>query len=292
MRIGIPRALMFYRYQYLWLPFFESLGLEPLVSPETNAEILRLGLKTSEEEFCLPVKVFFGHVSWLSRKVDTIFVPRMISLERRTTTCPKLIALPDLLRYLPIDLPPLLSPRVSANLGGMKGALYRVGFRLSSHPLRVWRAYHAGASSFRASNNRHPTSGSGLRIGIVGHPYNLYDRYMTQSLLDRLAREHTLLFPGDGNENGSRSPATHLLYWIYERELYQSFHSFLSKQVDGIINVVSFGCGPDSLVSELMLRDSKTHSVPYLQLVLDEHTTEEALQTRVEAFVEMMKRRR
>lgn len=291
-RVGIPRALLFYKYHSLWASFFKSLGLKPVFSPKTNKEVVRLGLKISSEEFCLPVKVFFGHVLWLADKVDQIFVPRMISLKRGTTTCPKLIALPDLLRYSPIELPPLLCPRISANLGGMKGAMYRMGLRFSRNPLKVWKAYRLGTSELNGKNGSFSNSVSGLRIGIVGHPYNLYDEYLTHSLLKELSKEHKLLLPEMRNGRDSRNRASHILYWIYERELYETFHSFLTQKVDGIINVVSFGCGPDSLVAELILRDCKIYRIPYLQLVIDEHTSRVALHTRVEAFTEMVKRRR
>ena len=60
-----------------------------------------------------------------------------------------------------------------------------------------------------------------------------------------------------------------------------------------MILVFAFGCGPDSLVRELIEQDLiKPGRIPTLSLVLDEHTAEVGLLTRLEAFVDMLQRRK
>jgi predicted nucleotide-binding protein (sugar kinase/HSP70/actin superfamily) len=78
---------------------------------------------------------------------------------------------------------------------------------------------------------------------------------------------------------------------VYERELYNAFRYMVDK-VDGVCVLVSMGCGPDSLVAEFMREEAKQKGVPFLQLVLDEHTGTAGLVTRVEAFVELAERRK
>lgn len=83
------------------------------------------------------------------------------------------------------------------------------------------------------------------------------------------------------------------IYWSYERELYNGFHYFMDNNlVDGVINIVAFACGPDSLVSELMMREAKERGFPFMQLVVDEHTAEAGFITRVEAFVDLVSKRK
>ena len=54
--------------------------------------------------------------------------------------------------------------------------------------------------------------------------------------------------------------------------------------------VVSFGCGPDSLICELIERFYKRQQqIPVLLLTLDEHTGEAGIITRLEAFVDMLR---
>ena len=42
MKIGIPRAFLYYKYHVLWETFFEELGIEYIVSPKTNKELMRI----------------------------------------------------------------------------------------------------------------------------------------------------------------------------------------------------------------------------------------------------------
>jgi len=76
-RIGIPRALMFYRFFPL-APFFERLGWKVMVSD---------GVKTEEkiiyfEDSCLPMKLLVTHAAQLKDKVDHLFIPRLVSIHR------------------------------------------------------------------------------------------------------------------------------------------------------------------------------------------------------------------
>ena len=60
----------------------------------------------------------------------------------------------------------------------------------------------------------------------------------------------------------------------------------------GIIHLISFGCGPDSLVGELVERRARRKGFPFLLLTLDEHSGETGLLTRLEAFVDTLQWRR
>jgi predicted nucleotide-binding protein (sugar kinase/HSP70/actin superfamily) len=59
-----------------------------------------------------------------------------------------------------------------------------------------------------------------------------------------------------------------------------------------VIFLISFACGPDSLISELIMRDMNTVGIPYLSIIIDEHSGDAGLLTRIESFVEMIKRKK
>ena len=80
MKIGIPRALLFYHFYPLWKTFFENLGFQVILSPETNKKILERGIDLAVDDACLPVKLYHGHVAELIGNVDILFVPRIISI--------------------------------------------------------------------------------------------------------------------------------------------------------------------------------------------------------------------
>ena len=55
--------------------------------------------------------------------------------------------------------------------------------------------------------------------------------------------------------------------------------------------VIGFACGPDSIIGEIIAREVITEASPPLTtLVLDEHTGEAGVATRVEAFVDLIRR--
>ena len=60
---------------------------------------------------------------------------------------------------------------------------------------------------------------------------------------------------------------------------------------DGMIHLYPFTCMPEIISRSILPQVSKEIDFPILSLVLDEHTGEAGLQTRLEAFVDMLKRR-
>ena len=84
-----------------------------------------------------------------------------------------------------------------------------------------------------------------------------------------------------------------VLYWSNEYEMTGAAGYFLkSDNIDGIITLTAFGCGPDSLVIERIIRYAKYSKVPLLNLTIDEHTGEAGIVTRIEAFTDMLVRRK
>ena len=56
-RIGIPRALLYYRYGVLWTTFFEQLGREVVVSDASDKDVFDAGERVSVDECCLASKL-------------------------------------------------------------------------------------------------------------------------------------------------------------------------------------------------------------------------------------------
>jgi predicted nucleotide-binding protein (sugar kinase/HSP70/actin superfamily) len=81
-------------------------------------------------------------------------------------------------------------------------------------------------------------------------------------------------------------------YWELAREIAGSALHFLNGHADGVIHLVSFECGPDSLLQSLLeFENRQRQDIPYVPLILDEHTGEAGLVTRLEAFIDMIVRR-
>ncbi len=318
-KVGIPRALLYYNYFPKWKTFFESLGAEVVVSDETTKHILNEGVKTAVDETCLPVKLFYGHVLNLKGRVDFLFMPRMVSVARNEYTCPKFLGLPDMIRQTVSELPPFIEPCVNMRKHSRQymREIYRIGTLFSSNPCKIYKAYVAACQEQKKYQNlmiegftpyeslnilsgkmvREKKQPGELNIALIGHGYNIYDRYVSMNMIDKLQKMNIcVLTPEMVPRHFIEKQAEKLpkdMFWTYGKQIIGSTYSFMENpRIDGIIQMTAFGCGPDSLVAELMEREAvRRKTVPFMLLTIDEHTGEAGLVTRIEAFLDMVRRK-
>lgn len=323
-RVGIPRALLFYYYYPLWRAFFTRLNVEVVVSPETNKSILDTGIRAALSEACLPVKLFFGHVLALADEVDYLFAPRLISVAPKEYICPKFMGLSDMLRARLPQLPPILD--AALDVGGRRGRDWMgffegIGSLFTKERLLIREAYEsaldtdrrfhelladgllipeamAAEKGIREAAATGVTGKDSLKIGLLGHPYNLYDQYISMNLIKKLRSLGADVVTSDSLSAASvdRQARTlsKRLFWTLGKRMVGAALAFLeSARLDGMICLTSFGCGPESMVCELIERWAKRRgNIPLMMLTIDEHTGEAGIVTRLEAFTEMIKRRR
>lgn len=318
LRIGIPRAMLAYYYLPLWETFFGRLGAEVIISPPTNKKIVDVGAKNCVDEACLPVKVFLGHVQYLQDKSDILFIPRVVSIEPRKYTCPKLLGLPDMVKSNIRDLPPVWSDVI--NLSRHRRDLYpvilAVGKRITGNPLLIMWAYllavikqrrfekllsygYTVEEAYRVlqenSTTKVPCSTADLNIAVVGHAYNIYDSYISMRIISRLREMGVRVITPEMVDskaiNNSTKQLSKDLFWTYCKRILGAAYYFMQQErVDGIINIVAFGCGPDALVGEMLERKVRqTTNLPFMLLTIDEHTGEAGVMTRLEAFIDMIR---
>ena len=86
------------------------------------------------------------------------------------------------------------------------------------------------------------------------------------------------------------------IYWETAREIVGSILYFAEhRSVDGIIFVTSFKCGIDALMQEFLKRTvgkNKKGNIPFMTLTFDEHTSVEGVNTRLEAFLDLISQRK
>ena len=320
-KVGIPRALLYYQYYPMWKTFFESLGAEVVVSPRTNKAILNSGVTRAVADTCLPVKLFLGHVVSLIDKCDYIFAPAVINLGRKTYNCSKIIGLPNMTRALIPECPLVLAPQI--DLGKWRYHLYHniyeLGRRFTSNPFKIQKAMEEAWKSNLAYRNKMSQEGftcleaiSGVRrdeprpdsgfdssplltIAVIGHPYVIYDDYLNHRLLLQLQLMGTkILVPEMVPEEELDAAATRLVgapHWSFETDIIGAGEYYLEAKVDGLINLSVFGCGPDSMMVSFVKHRAKELGTPFLHLSLDEHASAGGVLTRLEAFLDMIKRR-
>ncbi len=67
---------------------------------------------------------------------------------------------------------------------------------------------------------------------------------------------------------------------------------FRKEGIDGVIHIMPFTCMPELVASTIMHRISTDMNYPVLSLTFDEHVSEANLQTRLEAFTDLLERRK
>lgn len=294
--VGIPRAFLYYRYKELWLNYFENLDIEVVVSPETDKRILELGQKYSVDESCISSKIFLGHIAYLVSKCDYILVPRISDYGNNEKTCVKFNALYDIVRNLFPDQK-ILGYNIEKTKYNIELlAFIKIGHQLNKKILSILRAYEMAKDEERAFNLRQMANqdellnSDRLKILIVAHPYNIYDKYIgepIQKILNNLDVE--LLYADKIDRKIAKKYAktySSTLYWTYSKELIGAI-GYYHDYIDGIIFVTAFPCGPDSLVNELLIR--KLKDIPITNILINESTAEAGLQTRLESFIDIIK---
>jgi predicted nucleotide-binding protein (sugar kinase/HSP70/actin superfamily) len=300
MVVGLPRALLYYKYGTFWENFLKACGFDVIISPPTNRCIVQRGVLTAESEICLPVKVFFGHALEVASQVDYLFIPRVVKVEKRAYTCPKLLGLPDMLKGT-VDVPPIISPLINAAKGWrsyVKSWQEAVGELGVSSSRVLWALLKASRAqrSFEKSqlfSGKKSKGKSQLKVGLAGHSYNLLDRYLSFDLVKKLRARGVEVLQAEEVPYKYREKAIKSLpkklFWSYEKELVgAAFYWARMGLVDGVIFVNSFACGPDSLMQVVVEGEMEKFKLPVMSLVLDEHTSETGLVTRLEAFIDMI----
>ena len=318
-KVGIPRALLYYQYFPMWKTFFNELGAEVVVSNPTTKAMVASGSARVVADTCLPVKVFLGHTIDLVGNCDCIFIPAIRSVRRYIYNCSKFLGLPDMTRAVIPDSPPVLDIFVDITKGMRKlnKAIDKLGRFFTSDSSRIKRAalaswkvhqdYH-GSMSERGLTPPQAIDGipetepqqspsTQTTIALVGHPYLLYDEYLNHRLIHRLEQSScNVLTPEMLTTEQLETGTINLVgtaYWTYGEEIVGAGEHFLQDGVDGVIGVVTFGCGPDSLMMDMVRRRAaKLKNIPFMNLSLEEHTAEGGLVTRLEAFLDMINRKR
>jgi predicted nucleotide-binding protein (sugar kinase/HSP70/actin superfamily) len=316
MRVGIPRGLFYHYYYPLWKTFFQDLGAEVVTSAWTNRQTVEKGIESAVDENCFPIKVYYGHVRELChQELDYIFIPRLVSVEPRSYICPKFMGLPDMIKAVLPELPPVIDITVDVSKTDrlLNRDIIRVGEIFTNNKNHIKQAYQHGqyelykcrkfcqggyniSEAIRLWEGEPLTlpSAYDLNIGVLGHGYSLYDQTISMNLIDRLrqmgCRVHVVETLDRDEIEKKAAEIPKRVFWTLGRKIVGSaLYMESQREIDGIIYLACFGCGPDSMIGEVIVRKLKNKA--FMMITIDEHTGEAGMVTRLEAFCDMLRRR-
>ena len=300
MKIGIPRALQYYFYEDLWLNFFKNLNIETIVSPATNKAIVKMGVNHSIDEACFSSKIFIGHVEYLLDKCDMIFVPRIENSAIREEYCTRIFGLYDLVKNTFPDAK-LLNADVNYLYRRREShAFVKMGEALGISKEAALEAYKNALSTAEAikeakiAQQETLLKSDGPKVLIFSHAYNTYDACIGKEITDFFAENNIKVAYADLIDEKEAQALTKAsygkrVYWKVSAQLIGGIEKY-RDQVDGIILISTFPCGPDSIFNELLIRLIKDK--PILSLVIDEQDASAGIQTRLESFTDIIMAKR
>ena len=320
--IGIPRAISYYSNYPFYYGFFTALGLDIVLSDKTTSKTINDGCKFVVSDTCLPVKVYVGHViNLLEKGCETIFIPSLQASAYKVNNCSKIRGLPEIIRNV-IDKPiNIIDPEINKTEGiSFKDFCYDFAARFDITDEHIIES--AIKNGWEVYNNFHKMANSGLgfedalnnaikgvmvtkpvqvvkplSVVIMAHGYNLFDERISLNLIKKLekmgVKSYTALNVTKEKAIKSIEELGEIQYWANELELTgTAAYYMLNNKVDGIIALSAFGCGPDSLMVDEVQYHAKEKNLPMIHINIDEHTGEAGFVTRIEAFVDMLIRKK
>lgn len=290
MKVGIPRSFHYYNFKDLWISFFENLNIDIVISPETNKEIMDLGLRYGTDEMCLSLKNYIGHIAYLKDKCDYILIPRIDNYGIDDQTCTNFLAIYDIINNL-FNIKIL---NYNINLRNKETELdgfISIGNSLGINKKDIIKSYESAkreeirVKKLNIKNNLEKLKSKKIKILLIGHPYNIYDKLIGKQVIDMLKKFDVEIISSElFDKNNEYKRYSRGLYWKYNKENMNGL-KYLDK-VNGVIFLSSFPCGPDSLVNELVMRKINK---PYLNLIIDDISFSGGIETRIESFLDIVK---
>jgi predicted nucleotide-binding protein (sugar kinase/HSP70/actin superfamily) len=144
-----------------------------------------------------------------------------------------------------------------------------------------------------------------LKIGVIGEIYLTIESYVNHDVeemlgdlgceLTRKIRMSTFIEHGIDplHKKKMRKKAAGYLGTYVGGHGWESVGDMLDfgqKGYDGVVHLAPFGCMPETTVRPILTRVSKEYKLPLLSLTYDEQSSKAGIQTRVEAFIDMVRK--
>lgn len=316
MKIGIPRAGLYYLYLPFWKKFFEELGFEVVSSPKSDKSIIDLGLKKANSEACFPIKIFYGHINWLMENgIDTILLPQMDKVSNldkklgdKSFFCTYFVAMPDMMKaeYPEINVlrPKMIFDGSVIDPQPWLELAEQLGKKSEGQKAydEAWKEQEQFISRMRSEqlmameiiDDVKINSKSQKKLAIIGHPYIVYDLQANLNLPEKIIRHgysiKTMEMITEEEkykfvDSQDWQPHNH---WVITNEERLALMAVANdKSITGIIYLTPFNCGPDFMMETYVLKSVRKLK-PITTISIDEASGEAGLNTRIEAFIDVL----
>ena len=308
-RMGMIRSMFFADLAPFWATFWASLGYEPVWSDPTNKTTIRTGCEKTISEFCFPIKTAHGHLLNLQeKKLDYIFLPSIINLPkttaeedkelRDTVACPYIQSLAYTApAALGLSAPFLLTGPVYLGEGDKVALKYLldIGRKIGLAARDIKNAVREAFAALGNFQQRLQAKGREMlaqlspddsALVLVGRAYNSFDPGLNLRLNEKINQLGLLALPMDFLPLSTEGPEAGSHYWRYGQKITSAAQLIRNDKRLEALYISNFSCGPDSFI--LHFFKHQLGDKPFLEIEIDEHSSDVGAVTRLEAFLDSL----
>ncbi len=308
--VGINKSFLVNSLYPFYQTFFNQMGVEVVLPKKPSKE----GIDQRNAAFCYPAELAHGFFHTLigeKRPLDFIFLPHVqsIPIEKGSSNaqaCPFVqgepfylkIAFKPLLKKLYQQGTRLLTPFINmANgLTDAQNSMIQMAMEMGIDRQKAEESFHKALKAQLECNNKMKFFGKRvlqdlesdpqkIAIVIFGRPYNAMVEEAHMGIPYKFASRGVQIIPFDflpfENEKSKRH-----MYWGMGQMILKAAR-FVEKHPQLFATyITNFSCGPDSFL--ITYFRSIMGRKPSLTLELDSHTADAGLETRIEAFLDII----
>jgi predicted CoA-substrate-specific enzyme activase len=300
--VGVPMAFSVHSLWPFYSWYFHTLGVR--LAPSTS--ISPAGIAKLESNYCFPAEIAHGAIQDnLDKGVDYLFLPffrDMPSMEQEPVhacVCPLTQGLPFFARQaFQLDPSRILKPIVSFKFGWDAS---REHFEQLAEDLGFNRedgraAYDRGIAEYRRFLEAYRELGQQvlreisanpemIYVALLGRPYNAFTADANMGIPRKFISQGVSVVPFDMIFQPEAEIFPNM-YWYYGQQDMKAIRKVADIQNLYPTWITNFSCAPDSFMLHY-LRWMMGYK-PYLILEIDSHSADAGIDTRVEAFLDII----
>ncbi|MHC6204180.1 acyl-CoA dehydratase activase [Breznakiellaceae bacterium SP9] len=299
--VGIPRAFSVHTLYPLYSWFFFELGIRTFLS----TEVQHAGVARAESTYCFPAEIAHGAVQdCLDKGADYVLLPHFRDMPSYETHvhanfCPITQALPyyiekafpdiDKKRWLPVVVSFKFGEEKALELFTVMTATLGISAEETKaafdKALAKQEAYFAAGKELGAEALEMARKAERPVIALLGRPYNAFTQEANMGIPRKFVTRGYSIVPFDllPFEDEKIFPN---MYWYYGQQDVKS-SNYLKKEPNFYVTyVTNFSCAPDSFILHYL--KWAMGQKPFLVLELDSHSADAGVDTRVEAFLDII----
>jgi predicted CoA-substrate-specific enzyme activase len=299
--VGIPRAFSVHTLYPLYSWFFHELGIRTFLSTEVAHE----GVARSESTYCFPAEIAHGAVQdCLDKGADYVLLPHfrdMPSYEEKVHAnfCPITQSLPYYIEkaFPDVDKQKWLPLVVSFKFGDAKAlelfahctARLGIGFEETraafEKAMDKQRAYFDAIKLMGREALEEARRAERPVIAILGRPYNAFTQEANMGIPRKFTSRGYSIVPFDILPFHDEEIFPNM-YWYYGQQDVKAANLLKNEDNIYLTYITNFSCAPDSFILHYI--KWAMGQKPFLVLELDSHSADAGVDTRVEAFLDII----